>query len=82
MTPSVATSTVCDRAYRIGHTAAVAMYCIIPVHFFMPCAASETTMKIAVGLGLFVAMMSIIARRLRPFVSAVGALVLHGLGPH
>jgi hypothetical protein len=71
-----------DWAHRIGRTMALVMFGIVPVHFFVPCSASERTMEIATGLGLFVTLLSIIARRFGPFGLALGAFVLHALCTH
>jgi hypothetical protein len=71
-----------DWAYRIGRTMAWCMFGIAPVHFFVPCSVSATTMAVAAGLGLVVVVLSIIARRLGLFAMAFGAFVLHILCVH
>jgi hypothetical protein len=82
MISSAASTAVTEWSSRIGRTVAWCMFGIVPVHFYVPCSASETTMTVAAGLGLFVVVLSIVARRLGLFVMAFGAFVLHSLCVH
>jgi hypothetical protein len=52
-----------ERAYRIGRIAAWCMFAMVPIHFLVPCHASETTMTAVAGLGLLVTGLSIVSKR-------------------
>ena len=69
-------------AYRIGRILALVVLGLLPVHFFVPCQTSGATVLIALCLFAVVTGLSILARRVEPFVLAFIGFILHNLFVH
>ena len=82
MTPGTVAIAAPQWALRIARTMMLAMYAMVPIHYFVPCEASAVVGSIACVFLLVTGILSIVAHRLGPGGLALAAMVLHSLSMH
>ncbi len=82
MNGSVVIGAVGIWSHRIARAVMFTMFALIPVHFFVPCEASDVVGGAALVLLFIVGGLSIVARKFGVFGWALLAMLLHGMSIH
>lgn len=67
---------------RLARCIVLAMFALVPIHFFVPCEVSGTVGGFAIVLLFGVTGLSILARKFGPFAWALLAALLHVMSTH
>ena len=69
-------------SHRIARAILFTMFALIPVHYFVPCEASDILGWVAMVSLIIVGGLSVLARRFAPFAWGLLAMLLHAMSVH